>query len=150
LTNVDLAAAIRAGYSKKGARVRGAELLANRNISPAIKKALADRAERCGIEADQVLEELARIGFANAGDYFDWGLDGVTSRRQNMKKTAICRMVPHGEARDRQPPHRHLYSQAPTPAVAPLDNPMIATRIHELQKTHRHLRDGPITVRMTG
>ncbi len=32
-------AAIRAGYSERGAHVRGAELLANRNISAAIKKA---------------------------------------------------------------------------------------------------------------
>ena len=31
-----------------------------------------------------------------------------------------------------------------------IDNPIIATYIRELQKAHRQLRNGPITVRMTG
>ncbi len=116
-----------------------------------------------------------------------------------MKKTAICHMVPHGEARDRQPHNRHIYSRAPTSAVAPLDNlktttrsqqhsgsprrragnackayrlhydtknmkpgtvgrearrllsnPLITPYIRKLQKEHRQLRNGPMTVRMTG
>ncbi len=67
-----------------------------------------------------------------------------------MKKPAICRMMPYGEARDRQPPNYPLYSRAPTPAVAPLDNPKITLRIREPQTPHRQLRNGPITVRMTG
>ena len=71
-------AAIRAGYSKKTARSVGAENLTKPDIAAAIDAALKERAERVGVEADQILRELARIGFANAGDYFDWDADGVT------------------------------------------------------------------------
>ena len=71
-------AAIRAGYSERGAHVRGAELLTNRKVSAAVEKAMAERSERTEITQDQVLKELALIGFANAGDYFDWGPDGVS------------------------------------------------------------------------
>ena len=39
---------------------------------------MAERSERTEITQDQVLKELALIGFANAGDYFDWGPDGVS------------------------------------------------------------------------
>lgn len=34
--------------------------------------------EKTEITAERVLEELGRVGFANARDYFDWGPDGVT------------------------------------------------------------------------
>ncbi len=71
-------AAIRAGYSRKTAQEQGSRLLSNVMVAAAIEKAIAERAERSGIEADQVLEELGRIAFANAGDYFDWGPDGVS------------------------------------------------------------------------
>lgn len=39
---------------------------------------MAERSERTEITQDQVLKELALIGFSNAGDYFDWGPDGVS------------------------------------------------------------------------
>ncbi len=39
---------------------------------------MAERSQRTEITQDQVLKELALIGFANAGDYFDWGPDGVS------------------------------------------------------------------------
>ncbi len=35
-----------AGYSERGAHVRGAELLANRNISAVVEQAMAERSER--------------------------------------------------------------------------------------------------------
>ena len=62
-------AAIRAGYSVKGAHVRGAELLRNRKAADAIQKAMAERGKRTEIEADDVIRELAKIGFANMMDY---------------------------------------------------------------------------------
>lgn len=51
-------AAIRAGYSPKGGTVRGAELLANRNVSAAIEAAKAARSERTATDADYVLKGL--------------------------------------------------------------------------------------------
>jgi phage terminase small subunit len=56
-------AAIRAGYSNKGATVRGAELLANRKVQEQIEAAKAARSERTHITQDRVLQELARIAF---------------------------------------------------------------------------------------
>ncbi len=70
-------AAIRAGYSKKGARVRGSELLANRNIAAEIAKAGRAIGDKLGIKAADVLEELRRIGFANMLDYLVINENGV-------------------------------------------------------------------------
>jgi phage terminase small subunit len=57
------AAAERAGYSKRTAKSIGHDLLKNEKVSEAIAKAMGKRAERTGITADRVLQELARIAF---------------------------------------------------------------------------------------
>ena len=51
-------AAIRAGYSKNGANVTGAQLLANPNISAAVTSLDAKITEKAGISAAWVLEKL--------------------------------------------------------------------------------------------
>lgn len=69
-------AAIRAGYSKRTAQVISSENLSKPIIAAAIldrQKALADKA---GVTVDQVLAELAKIGFANMADYMRVGTDG--------------------------------------------------------------------------
>ncbi len=70
-------AARRAGYSKRTARQKGYGLLQMPEIQEAVTAAMQARSERTEITADQVLEELAKIGFANAGDFFEWGPDGI-------------------------------------------------------------------------
>lgn len=67
-------AAIRAGYSRDSAAVIAYENLRKPQIAAAIDRALA---ERPGITRTRIVDELGRIAFANAGDYFDWGPDGV-------------------------------------------------------------------------
>ena len=62
-------AAERAGYSPRTARAQGCRLLADVNIASAIAAAQAARSMRTQITADCVLEELAKIGFANMADY---------------------------------------------------------------------------------
>ena len=49
------------------------ENLTKPNIQQAIAEAQEARSKRTEITSDRVLEELAKVGFANAGDYFDWG-----------------------------------------------------------------------------
>ncbi len=66
-------AAIRAGYSVKTAEQIGYKLVQKSSVSEAIKKAMAARSRRTGITADRVLNELAKIGFANAADIIDFG-----------------------------------------------------------------------------
>lgn len=64
-------AAIRAGYTTKTAGQQGFRLLKNAEIQAAIADAEAERRERVGINADRVLLELAKIGFADIADYVD-------------------------------------------------------------------------------
>ena len=70
-------AAVRAGYSKKNADKIGPELLGKTRIKEAIKKAMDKRSDRLDITADNVLRELALIGFSRMKKYSQWGSDGV-------------------------------------------------------------------------
>ena len=70
-------AAIRAGYSELTARQMGAENLSKPNIAAAICEAKKTRSKRTEITQDRVLEELARIAFANVGDYLKVGENGI-------------------------------------------------------------------------
>lgn len=65
------AAAVRAGYSRRTARQIGAENLSKPYIAKAIAELMERRAEATGVEAARVLQELARIAFADIGQLFD-------------------------------------------------------------------------------
>ena len=67
-------AALRAGYSADTASSIAYENLRKPQIAEAIDNALA---ERPGVTRARIVDELAAIGFANAGDFFEWGPDGV-------------------------------------------------------------------------
>ena len=62
-------AAIRAGYSAKTAGSVGSENLSKPEIAEAIQKAMKAREQRTEVTQDRVLQELARLGFANMHDY---------------------------------------------------------------------------------
>ena len=63
------AAAGRAGYSKKTAAQQGHNLLQMPEIQAAIKEECAKRRERTKITGDMVIDELAKIAFANGAVY---------------------------------------------------------------------------------
>lgn len=68
-------AAIRAGYNanaKNTFEVIGYQLLQKTSVSEEIEKAMAERSRRTGITQDRVLNELAKIAFANAKDILDF------------------------------------------------------------------------------
>lgn len=69
-------AATRAGYSARTANEQGCRLLANASVADAIAAAQAERSRRTEITADRVVEELAKIGFANMADYMKATPDG--------------------------------------------------------------------------
>jgi phage terminase small subunit len=71
-------AALRAGYSPRGARQTVTHLLKHPEIAQAIRRGMEARAERMRLDADRVLAELARIAFADIGNFVDWGPEGVT------------------------------------------------------------------------
>jgi phage terminase small subunit len=71
-------AAIRAGYSVKNADKIGSELLGKTRVSEAIAKAMAERSKRTGVTQDRVIEQLAKIAFADLKDYVRWDEKGIT------------------------------------------------------------------------
>ena len=64
-------AAIRAGYSTKNADKIGSELLGKTRVSEEIRKAMAERSKRTGINQDRVVDELAKIAFVKMTDIVD-------------------------------------------------------------------------------
>lgn len=64
-------AAIRAGYSARTAYSMGQRLLKNVEVQAAIQAAMDKRSQRVEITQDTVVEELAKIGLAEAHDYSD-------------------------------------------------------------------------------
>jgi phage terminase small subunit len=66
-----VAAAIRAGYSKKSAAAQGCQLLNKPKIREAIKAAEAVILSRVRISAEKTLNELGKIAFADLRNVFD-------------------------------------------------------------------------------
>jgi phage terminase small subunit len=69
-------AAIRAGYSPH-TKATPHKLLRNPKIARAIGDAMAQRAKRTGITRDMVLDEYARIAFADMRALAEWGPQGA-------------------------------------------------------------------------
>lgn len=69
-------AAIRAGYSKNNADKIGPELLGKTRVQEYLNQRMKEREARTQITQDKVLQELAKIGFANMADYMKVGKDG--------------------------------------------------------------------------
>jgi phage terminase small subunit len=68
-------AAIRAGYSPL-TKATPNNLLRNPEVARAIGEAMAARAKRTGITRERVLEEFARIAFADMRALAEWGPQG--------------------------------------------------------------------------
>lgn len=64
-------AAIRAGYSKRGAEVRASELLRIRKVAEAVAAGKARQLRKADLSAVRVLEELRRLSFADLRRLFD-------------------------------------------------------------------------------
>ncbi len=64
-------AAIRAGYSQRGADVHGVRLLANARVAAEIAARTSKQMARAELSAVRVLEELRRLAFADPRDLFD-------------------------------------------------------------------------------
>jgi len=64
-------AAIRAGYSEKGAMTQGSLLLSNPKVAPMLAKAMAARAKRTEFNADRVLKEIERVATVDPIELFN-------------------------------------------------------------------------------
>ena len=81
-------AAIRAGYSPKTADVQASRLLRNAKVQKAIEAAMYARSKRTEVSADRVVEELARIAFANMRDYWPRPGETIDLHRLDQDRTA--------------------------------------------------------------
>ena len=70
-------AAIRAGYSARTAVQQAHRLLMNVHVAAAVMSGQTQRSLRTQVTADSVVQELAKIGFANMLDYIEISLDGA-------------------------------------------------------------------------
>lgn len=70
-------AAIRAGYSPRGADVASVRLLRNASVKNIIDERLIEIAERTRVDAEKVRKELARLAFTDMKNFVKWGPDGV-------------------------------------------------------------------------
>lgn len=85
-------AAIRAGYSPASARQIADENMSKPYIKEAIEKALAERSRRTGINADRIVQELAKIAFLNPTDVIN--MDEATVKGEaNRDDTAAIASV---------------------------------------------------------
>jgi len=64
-------AAIRAGYSKRSSSTHGYRLLKNDEIQTRIKEIAQDAVDRVSLRQDRVLEEIARVAFADIRKLFN-------------------------------------------------------------------------------
>ena len=83
-------AAIRAGYSVKNADKIGSELLGKTRVSEEIGKALAERSKRTGINADRIIQELAKIALVNPDDVVNFSTAMVKSTARKDDLAAIA------------------------------------------------------------
>lgn len=71
------AAAIGAGYSKRRARQAGSEIAHRPHVKAAIDAAIEARCARIAVTADNVVDELRRIAFADPRRAMEWDGEGV-------------------------------------------------------------------------
>jgi len=76
-------AAIRSGYSSKGADVAGIRNLANPIIQATIQKAQVRQAKKAEVTAEMVIAELKKLAFSDLGQFVDWGPGGITLRESS-------------------------------------------------------------------
>lgn len=83
-------AALRAGYSAKSAKQIGTENLSKPAVAAAIEKRTKDRVERIELSQDLVVQELAKIAFANISDVASWdGAQVAVKDSESLSKTAL-------------------------------------------------------------
>jgi phage terminase small subunit len=79
--------------SKESARTMASVLMGKPEIKDAISKLRQERSERCKIEADDVLKELALLGFSDMEDYVDYGPVGVTLKEMSELAPDMSRAI---------------------------------------------------------
>jgi phage terminase small subunit len=92
-------AARRAGYSAQSISSTVQRLFRKPRVAAALAEAQAARAERMRIDAEHVLAEYARLGFADLGMIADWGAEGLTVKPRDElgaeERAALAEITEH-------------------------------------------------------
>ena len=83
-------AAIRAGYSPESAQQIGAENMSKPVIRARIDAEMAERSRRTGVNADRVVQELAKIAFVKVTDVIDPNTAKVLDSASDDDKACIA------------------------------------------------------------
>lgn len=75
--------AIKAGYSERSAGCQASRMLKKRNVQLRIHELKVERMQRTGIEADDVVRELAKMAFSNMSEYLEFDEKGVLLKDSN-------------------------------------------------------------------
>lgn len=86
-------AAIRAGYSDKAAKVTASRLLTNANVAEVIAERRGKLSNKLEITAERVLQEYARIGFADLRDFLTFNGKTVTFKASDQLTEDQARAV---------------------------------------------------------
>lgn len=95
-------AAIRAGYSARTAHSQGQRLLKHVEVAASVAAGQQDRSGRTEITADRVLQELAKIGFADIRKAVKWGSRLVARPEETMPEGESLEAQSHGGALKRR------------------------------------------------
>lgn len=93
-------AAIKAGYSKNGAGQTANNLLKTTEIQQAIEERRKEIAEKADIRAQDVINEFAKIAFANPEDFFEWE-ESIIETSQGEQKIVSKILIKTPEQIDR-------------------------------------------------
>jgi phage terminase small subunit len=82
-------AAIRAGFSPRTSRQYAVQLLSSEKGQEYLRQLMTEQQERTNITADDVLKELANVGFSRITDVIDLDGGGIKSKIPEKAKAAI-------------------------------------------------------------
>lgn len=123
------AAAIRAGYTKTSARTTAARLLAKDNIISKVRELLDAQSKRTAVNADRVIEELARIAFINISEFIDEDNGVVSLKSIDREKTAAVEAIKVTET---------VYGRGDDAIVKTATSFKLSDKIAALDKLGRH------------
>jgi len=97
-------AAIRAGYSEKTAQQQGSRLLLNVLVQEAIAKGREKTAAKLEITKERIVDELAKIAFADIRKAVRWGKSPIDTTSENASPNGLgiypVELVPSEEIED--------------------------------------------------
>ncbi len=82
-------AAIRAGYSERTAEQQGYQLLQKTSVAEAISKAQNKTATKLEITKERIVEELAKIAFADIRKAVRWGKSPIDTTSENASPNGL-------------------------------------------------------------